>query len=160
MAAGKRKAGTPDNVIAENRKARHDFFIEERIEAGLALEGWEVKSLRAGRANLTESYALLKDGEAFLIGAHFAPLASASTHVKPDPTRTRKLLLHRRELDRLIGAVERKGYTLVPLSLYWQRGRAKLALGLARGKKQHDKRAADKDRDWQRQKQRLLRREG
>ena len=160
MAAGKRKAGTPDNVIAENRKARHDFFIEERIEAGLALEGWEVKSLRAGRANLTESYALLKDGEAFLIGAHFAPLASASTHVKPDPTRTRKLLLHRRELDRLIGAVERKGYTLVPLSLYWQRGRAKLALGLARGKKQHDKRAADKDRDWQRQKQRLLRRDG
>ena len=160
MAAAQRKPGTPDNVIAENRKARHEFFIEERIEAGLALEGWEVKSLRAGRANLTESYALLKDGEAFLIGAHFAPLASASTHVKPDPTRTRKLLLHRRELDRLVGAVERKGYTLVPLTLYWQRGRAKLALGLARGKKQHDKRAADKDRDWQRQKQRLLRREG
>ena len=114
-----------------------------------------MKSLRAGRANLTESYALLKDGEAYLIGAHFAPLSSASTHVKADPTRTRKLLLHRRELDRLIGAVERKGYALVPLSLYWQRGRAKLALGLARGKRQHDKRAATKDRDWQRQKQRI-----
>lgn len=160
MAAGKRKTGTADDVIAENRKARHDFFIEERIEAGLALEGWEVKSLRAGRANLTESYALLKDGEAFLIGAHFAPLPSASTHVSPDPVRTRKLLLHRRELDRLTGAVERKGYTLVPLSLYWQRGRAKITLGLARGKKQHDKRATVKDRDWQRQKQRLLKSTG
>ena len=145
-----------DRTIAENKKARHDYFIEENIEAGLALQGWEVKSLRAGRANLTESYAVLKDGEAWLLGAHIAPLASASTHVSPDPTRTRKLLLHRRELDRLIGSVERKGYTLVPLSLYWQRGRAKLNIGLAKGKKQHDKRAADKERDWQRQKSRIL----
>lgn len=143
-------------TIAENRKARHDFFIEEHVEAGIALEGWEVKSLRAGRANLAESYAVLKDGEAYLLGAHISPLPSASSHVTPDPTRTRKLLLHRRELDRLIGSVERKGYTLVPLSLYWQRGRVKLKLGLAKGKKQHDKRAAEKDRDWQRQRQRIL----
>jgi SsrA-binding protein len=147
---------TQQRTIAENRKARHDFFIEENIEAGLALEGWEVKSLREGRANLTESYAVVKDGEAFLLGAHIAPLTSASTHISPDPTRTRKLLLHRRELDRLIGSVERKGYTLVPLSLYWQRGKAKLSLGLAKGKKQHDKRAAEKDRDWQRQRSRIL----
>ena len=145
-----------ERTIAENRKARHDFFIEENVEAGLVLEGWEVKSLREGRANLTESYAVVKDGEAFLLGAHIAPLTSASTHISPDPTRTRKLLLHRRELDRLIGSVERKGYTLVPLSLYWQRGKAKLNLGLAKGKKQHDKRAAEKDRDWQRQRSRIL----
>ncbi len=155
MAAGKRKPTGSDNTIAENRKARHDFFIEERIEAGIVLQGWEVKSLRAGRANLTESYALLKDGEAWLIGAHIAPLNTASTHVHADPVRTRKLLLHRREIDRLTGAVERKGYTLVPLALYWKQGKAKLSLGLARGKKQHDKRAAAKDRDWARQKQRL-----
>ena len=150
------KMTAKDRTIAENRKARHDFFIEENIEAGLALVGWEVKALRAGRANLTESYAVLKNGEAYLLGAHIAPLNSASTHVSPDPTRTRKLLLHRRELDRLIGSVERKGYTLVPLSLYWQRGRAKLNLGLAKGKKQHDKRAAEKDRDWERQRGRIL----
>ena len=146
----------PDRTIAENKKARHDFFIEENLEAGIVLEGWEVKSLRAGRANLTESYAIVKGGEAWLLGAHIAPLPSASTHIRPDPVRTRKLLLNRRELDRLIGAVERKGYTLVPLSLYWQRGRTKLNLGLAKGKKQHDKRAAEKDRDWQRQKERIL----
>jgi len=156
MSSKKPKNSAGGNTIAENRKARHDFFIDERIEAGLALEGWEVKSLREGRANLTESYALLKDGEAWLIGAHFAPLSSASTHVKADPTRSRKLLLHRREIDRLIGAVERKGYTLVPLALYWKNGRAKLAIGLARGKKQHDKREAKKDRDWQRQKARIM----
>jgi SsrA-binding protein len=142
--------------IAENRKARHDYFIEEDLEAGIALEGWEVKSLRAGRANLTESYAILKDGEAWLMGAHISPLPSVSTHINPDPTRTRKLLLHRRELDKLIGAVERKGYALVPLSLYWQRGRTKLRIGLAKGKKQHDKRATEKDRDWKRQKERML----
>jgi SsrA-binding protein len=142
--------------IAENRKARHDYFIEEDFEAGIALEGWEVKSLRAGRANLTESYAILKDGEAWLMGAHISPLPSVSTHINPDPTRTRKLLLHRRELDKLIGAVERKGYALVPLSLYWQRGRTKLRIGLAKGKKQHDKRATEKDRDWKRQKERML----
>jgi SsrA-binding protein len=142
--------------IAENRKARHDYFIEEDFEAGIALEGWEVKSLRAGRANLTESYAILKNGEAWLMGAHISPLPSVSTHIHPDPTRTRKLLLHRRELDKLIGAVERKGYALVPLSLYWQRGRTKLRIGLAKGKKQHDKRATEKDRDWKRQKERML----
>jgi SsrA-binding protein len=152
----KRKKKQAGNNIAENKKARFDFFIEETLEAGIALEGWEVKSLREGRANLTESYAILKDGEAWLLGAHIAPLPSASTHINPDPIRTRKLLLHRRELDRLIGAVERKGYTLVPLSLYWQRGRTKLSVGLAKGKKQHDKRATEKDRDWQRQKERIL----
>lgn len=156
MAARKGSDKATRNTIAENRKARHDFFIEESIEAGMALEGWEVKSLRAGRGNLTESYAILRNGEAWLIGAHIAPLPSVSTHVRPDPVRTRKLLLHRRELDRLVGAVERRGYTLVPLALYWQRGRVKLRLGLAKGKKQHDRRAAEKDRDWQRQKQRIL----
>lgn len=143
-------------TIALNKKARHDFFIEERFEAGVALEGWEVKSLRAGRAQLKESYVLVKDGEAWLFGAHISPLATASTHINPDPTRTRKLLLHRRELDTLIGAVERKGYALVPLALYWKRGRAKLEIGLAKGKKQHDKRAVEKERDWQREKQRIL----
>jgi SsrA-binding protein len=146
-------------TIAENRKARHDYFIEEQIEAGLSLEGWEVKSLRDGRANLQEGYAVLRNGEAWLIGANISPLISASTHVTPDPVRSRKLLLKRREIDRLTGAVERQGYTLVPLSLYWQNGRAKLALGLARGKKQHDKRASEKERDWQRQRQRLLRKQ-
>jgi SsrA-binding protein len=144
-------------TIAENRKARHDYFIEEQLEAGLALQGWEVKSLRDGRANLTEGYAVIRNGEAWLVGANFAPLTSASTHVNADPVRSRKLLLNRRELDRLIGAVEREGYTLVPLSLYWKKGRAKLALGLAKGKKQHDKRADSKERDWERQRQRLLR---
>ncbi len=156
MASGKQTSKSASSTIAENRKARHDYFIEEDLEAGLALEGWEVKSLRAGRANLAESYVVVKDAEAWLLGAHFTPLNSASTHVRTDPTRTRKLLLHRRELDRLIGAVERKGYALVPLRLYWARGRAKLAVGLAKGKKQHDKRATQKDRDWQRQKERLL----
>jgi SsrA-binding protein len=156
MSKQKQKNSGADTRIAENRKARHDFFIEDQLEAGLVLRGWEVKSLRAGRANLTEAYAILKDGEAFLLGAHFSPLPSASTHVETDPTRTRKLLLNRRELDRLVGAVERKGYTLIPLSLYWKRGRTKLALGLAKGKKQHDKRATDKDRDWRRQKERIL----
>jgi SsrA-binding protein len=145
-----------DNLIAVNRKARHDFFIEETIEAGLALEGWEVKSLRAGRAQLTESYVQIHHGEAWLMGAHFSPLLQASSHIKTDPTRTRKLLLHRGELDRLVGSVERKGYTLVPLDLHWSRGRAKLSVGLAKGKKQHDKRATTKDRDWERQKARIL----
>jgi SsrA-binding protein len=148
---------TANRTIAENRKARHDYFIEEQLEAGLALQGWEVKSLRDGRANLKEGYAVIRNGEAWLVGANISPMASASTHVSPDPVRSRKLLLNRRELDRLIGAVEREGYTLVPLSLYWNKGRAKLALGLAKGKKQHDKRASEKDRDWQRQRQRLLR---
>jgi SsrA-binding protein len=146
-------------TITDNRKAWHDYFIEDEFEAGLALEGWEVKSLRDGRANLKEGYAVIRGTEAWLLGANFSPLPSASTHVQPDPVRPRKLLLHRRELDRLVGAVEREGYTLVPLRLYWKCGRAKLAIGLAKGKKQHDKRASDRDRDWQRQKQRLLRRD-
>ncbi len=146
----------PSSTIAVNKKARHDYFIEDSFEAGLALEGWEVKSLRAGRAQLTESYVHVRDGEAWLLGAHVTPLSTASTHIRPDPTRTRKLLLHRHELDRLVGAVERKGYTLVPLNLHWSRGRAKLEIGLARGKKQHDKRATTKERDWQRQKARIL----
>jgi len=154
------KAAAKDNAnrtIAENRKARHDYFIEDQLEAGLVLEGWEVKSLRDGRANLKEGYAVIRGGEAWLVGANIAPMTSASTHVHPDPVRSRKILLNRRELNRLIGAVERDGYTLVPLSLYWKKGRAKLELGLAKGKKQHDKRASEKDRDWQRQRQRLLR---
>lgn len=147
-----------NRLIAENRRARFDYFIEERYEAGLALQGWEVKAMRAGRAQLTEGYVFLRNGEAFLTGAHISPLTSASSHVNADPVRTRKLLLNRRELQGLIGAVERRGYTLVPLELYWKNGRAKLQLGLAKGKKQHDKRATEKDRDWQRNKARLLRR--
>ncbi len=144
------------STIARNKKARHEYFIEESFEAGLALQGWEVKSLRSGRAQLTESYVYIRDGEAWLLGAHITPLNTASTHIRPDPTRTRKLLLHRQQLDRLIGAVERKGYTLVPLNLHWSKGNAKLELGLAKGKKQHDKRASEKDRDWKRQKARIL----
>lgn len=150
------KPGSGGSTIALNKKARHDFFVEDRFEAGIALQGWEVKSLRAGRVQLKESYVLVKDGEAWLFGMHISPLNTASTHIKPDPARTRKLLLHRRELDRLIGAVERKGYTLVPLAMYWKHGLAKLEIGLAKGKKQHDKRATEKDRDWQREKSRLL----
>lgn len=149
---------TAQHLIAENRKARFDYFIEDRYEAGLALQGWEVKAMRAGRAQLKEAYVYLRNGEAFLIGAHISPLASASTHVVADPVRTRKLLLNRSELSHLLGAVERKGYTLVPLELYWKNGRAKVQVGLAKGKKQHDKRATEKDRDWQRDKARLLRR--
>lgn len=154
--SGKKSKKTGSNIIAVNRRARHDYFIEDTFEAGLVLEGWEVKALRAGSAQLNEAYVYLKSGEAWLIGAHFSPLLSASTHVKTDPTRSRKLLLGRQELDRLVGAVERKGNALVPLDLHWSRGRAKLQVGLARGKKQHDKRAASKDRDWQRQKERIL----
>jgi SsrA-binding protein len=146
------------NVIAANRRARHDYFIEDRLEAGLSLEGWEVKSLREGRAQLAESYVHIRNGEAWLVGAHFSPLRSTSTHVRAEPTRSRKLLLHRNELDRLIGAVERKGYALVPLDLHWSKGRVKLQVGLARGKKQHDKRASNKERDWARQKERILKR--
>lgn len=150
------KEKSPNPTIAENRKARHDYFIEDRYEAGLALTGWEVKSLRAGRAQIKEAYVYLKNAEAWLFGAHFSPLTSASTHVQADPTRTRKLLLHRHQLHHLVGAVERRGYTIVPLELYWKNGRAKLEIGLAKGKKQHDKRAVDKDRDWQRDKARLM----
>ena len=154
----RKSATVGDRVIAVNRKARHDFFVEDRFEAGLVLEGWEVKSLRAGRAQLSESYVQLRNREAWLVGAHFSPLSSASTHVSADPARSRKLLLNRNELDRLVGSVERKGYTLVPLDLHWTKGRAKLEIGLARGKRQHDKRADAKERDWQRQKARILKR--
>jgi SsrA-binding protein len=143
--------------IAENRRARHDYSIEETHEAGLVLQGWEVKSLRDGRAQIAEAYVIIKKGEAWLIGAHFTPLLSASTHIHPDTVRTRKLLLHERELTQLIGKVQRAGYTLVPLDLHWTRGRAKLTVGLGRGKKEHDKRATLKDRDWQRQKDRIMR---
>lgn len=153
---GKKKPKTPSNTIALNKKARFDFHIEEDFETGIALEGWEVKSLRSGRANLKESYVIIKDNQLYLLGAHFAPLPSASTHVNPDPTRTRKLLMHRREIDGLVGKVKEQGYTLVPLSLYWKHGRAKLKIALAKGKKKHDKRAAIKEREWQRDKQRLL----
>jgi SsrA-binding protein len=157
MASRKSAAKTPPGTIALNKKARHDYFIEDRFEAGLSLQGWEVKSLREGRAQLAESYVLLKGGEAWLLGMHITPLASASTHISTDPTRTRKLLLHRRELDRLIGAVERKGYTLVPLAMYWKKGLVKAEIALARGKHTHDKRATEKERDWKREKERLLR---
>lgn len=143
--------------IAVNRRARHEYHIDERYEAGLALQGWEVKSLRAGKAQITEAYVTLKNGEAYLIGAHINPLTQTCTHEITDATRTRKLLMHGRELASLIGKVERAGYTLIPLDLHWTRGRAKLEVGLAKGKKLHDKRADIKDRDWQRQKERILR---
>ncbi len=142
--------------IAKNRKALHDFFIEERYEAGLSLQGWEVKSLRAGRVQLDQGYVLIKNGEAFLFGAMITPLQTASTHIDPDPLRTRKLLLKSRELSKLIGSVERKGYTLIPLLLYWKDNLVKLEVGLAKGKKLHDKRDAEKERDWKREKERLL----
>jgi len=153
----KKEEKTKSNTIAQNKKARFDYFIEERFEAGLALQGWEVKSLRAGKAQLVDSFVMVRDGEAWLHGSHVTPLNSASTHVTPEPARIRKLLMNRREIDRLTGLVERKGYTLVALELYWNKGRAKLALGLAKGKKQHDKRATEKDRDWDRDKARILR---
>ena len=143
--------------IADNKKAFHDYFIEERYEAGLVLEGWEVKSIRAGRANLKEAYVVLKNGAVWLIGCHISPLVSASTHIHPDPTRSRKLLLHAAEISKLIGKVERAGFTLVPLDLHYSKGRIKIQIGLAKGKKLHDKRAAEKDREWQREKQRLVR---
>ncbi len=138
----------PPMSIAQNKKAFHDYFIEERFEAGIALEGWEVKAIRAGRAQLKEAYVILKNGEVYLIGCHVTPLTSASTHVSADPTRTRKLLLHAEEIRKLIGKVERAGYTLVPIDLHYAKGRIKLEIGLARGKKQHDKRTAIRERDW------------
>ena len=143
--------------IVENRKAYHDYFIEERIEAGLALAGWEVKAIRAGRAHLKEAYVVIKNGELVLIGAHITPLTTASTHVNADPTRTRKLLMHREEINRLVGKVERAGYTLAPLDLHYRNGRVKIEVGLAKGKKQHDKRDTIKNREWAREQQRLLR---
>jgi SsrA-binding protein len=142
--------------IVENRKALHDYFIEERYEAGLALAGWEVKAIRAGRAQLKEAYVIVRNGEVYLIGAHITPLTAASTHVSADPTRSRKLLLHAEEIRRLIGKVERAGYTLVPLDLHYSGGRVKLNVGLARGKKQYDKRETEKNKEWQREQQRLI----
>ena len=143
--------------IVENKKAFHDYFIEQRFEAGMVLEGWEVKAIRAGRAQLKEAYVIVKSDALHLIGAHISPLTAASTHVNPDPTRTRKLLMHAEEIKRLIGSVERAGYTLVPINLHYTRGRVKLEIGLAKGKKQHDKRADEKEKDWKREQQRLMR---
>ncbi len=152
-----RTKSAPSNLIARNRKARHDYAIEDTIEAGIALEGWEVKSLRDGRLQLRDSYATVRNGELWLMGAHITALNTASTHVTAKPLRDRKLLLNRGEISRLIGAVERRGYTLIALDMHWTRGRAKVLLATARGKKQHDKRAADKNRDWDRERARLLR---
>ncbi|MGR3984160.1 MAG: SsrA-binding protein SmpB [Gammaproteobacteria bacterium] len=153
MATKKKSA---PNDIAQNRKARFDYLIEEEFEAGVSLQGWEVKSLRDGRAQLTESYVVILHGELFLIGAHFSPLRSASSHVNPDPVRSRKLLLHKREVGKLIGARERAGYTIVPLGLYWKRGKVKVKIALAKGKRQYDKRRTLKEREWARDRQRLL----
>lgn len=150
------KSKQGSNIIADNRKARHDYFIESQMEAGLVLEGWEVKSLRAGRAQLADSYITIKQGEAWLVGAHISPLNTVSTHITPDAIRSRKLLLHKNELDKLIGAVQRKGYTIIALNLHWGKGRAKLEIALAKGKKLYDKRETEKRRDWERQKQRLI----
>jgi SsrA-binding protein len=152
----KKAKSQQNSTIAVNRQATHEYFIEERFEAGLVLQGWEVKSLRAGKVQLKESYVAIKRGEAWLSGAHISALLSASTQINPQAVRSKKLLLNRYELNKLIGAVERKGYTLIPLSMYWKSGRAKLEIGLAKGKQLHDKRAASKDRDWQREKARIM----
>ena len=154
MANKKKKA--PSNVIAQNRKVRHDYTIEDTFEAGLSLEGWEVKSLRDNRVTMNESYIFVRNNELLWFGAHITPLLSASTHIQPDQFRNRKLLMHRKQIDRLIGQVERKGYTLVPISIFWKRGRAKIDIGLAKGKKEHDKRADDKSRDWKREQGRIM----
>lgn len=151
-----KKTTTGDASIAQNKKAFHDYFIEQRFEAGLVLEGWEVKGLRAGRGQLKDSYVILRNGEAWLLNAHISPLPTASTHIHPDPERSRKLLLHARELSFLIGAVQRQGYTLIPIALYWKKNRAKIEFGLAKGKKFYDKRETEKQRDWQREKQRIM----
>lgn len=150
------KQTAQSSTIVINKKAKHDYLLEERFEAGLILQGWEVKSLRAGRIQLRDSYILLKEGEAWLFGALITPLPSASTHIPTDPQRTRKVLLHQQELSRLIGAVERKGYTAIATAMYWKKGRVKLEIALAKGKQTHDKRASLKERDWQREQQRLL----
>jgi SsrA-binding protein len=143
--------------IVDNKKAFHEYFIEERYEAGLMLEGWEVKAIRAGRSQLKEAYVILKKEEVWLIGCHISPLPTASTHINPDPVRSRKLLLHAHEIRKLIGKVQQAGYTLMPLNLHFSKSRVKLEIGLAKGKKLHDKRAVQKDRDWQREKSRLMR---
>jgi len=149
---------TGRKTIAVNKRARFEYHIEERLEAGIALEGWEVKAMREGRVQFADSYVLLKDNEAFLFGCRVDPLPTASTHITPDPVRTRKLLLHRRELDQLFAAVDRRGYTVIPTAMYWSRGKAKVEIGLAKGKRQHDKRKDAKDRDWERQKARIMKR--
>lgn len=154
----KKKPADGGSTIALNRKAKFDYQIDERFEAGLSLMGWEVKSLRASKVQLNDSYVFIRNAEAYLVACHIAPLLSASTHVQTDPMRMRKLLLHRRELNRLVGAVERKGFTLIPMALYWKNGRVKLEVGLGKGKKEHDKRATEKDRDWKRDKSREMRR--
>jgi len=153
----KRESKSPGKMIAVNRRARHDYFIEDRFEGGLALEGWEVKALRAGRLQLQEGYVIVHQGEIWLMGALITPLPSASTHIVPDPRRTRKVLLHRKEIDRLIGKVDREGYTMVPLAMYWKKGMAKLEFGLAKGKKKYDKRQSKKEKDWERRKAQILR---
>jgi SsrA-binding protein len=157
MANKKDKDKKGGGTIALNKRARHEYHIDERYEAGVALQGWEVKSLRAGRTNLTDAYAIVRNGEIFLFGASIVPMISASTHVVADDRRTRKLLLHREQIDKLIGAVERKGYTMVPMAMYWKGNKVKIELGLARGKQEHDKRNALKDKDWARDKQRTMR---
>lgn len=156
MAKKKKPAGHGGKTIAANKRARFEYKIEERMEAGIALEGWEVKSLREAKVQFADSYILLKGGEAFLFGTHIQPLPTASTHINPDPLRTRKLLLHRKEIAHLIGAVERQGYTAIPTEIYWKRGRVKVEVALAKGKQLHDKRATEKERDWGREKQRLM----
>lgn len=151
---------TSDSTIVLNRKAGFDYFLEDQYEAGLVLEGWEVKSLRAGKVNLSDAHVIIKHGEAFLLGSLINPLITASTHTIPDPTRTRKLLLNRRELNQLIGSVERQGYTIVPLSLYWKKNNVKIKIALAKGKREHDKRDTIKDRDWQRDRSRIMKKTG
>ena len=156
-AKAKAKAEPANRTIALNKRARHEYHLIDRVEAGLALQGWEVKAIRAGRANLTDGYAYVQDGEIYLIGAQITPLIQASTHVVPEDRRQRKLLLHRSEIDKLIGRVERDGYTIVPTAMYWKKNKIKLEVALAKGKQTHDKRDAAKDRDWNREKQRALR---
>ena len=153
-----KKPKQQSSTIVLNKKARHDFFIEDKFEAGIALEGWEVKSLRAGRVQMRDSHVFIKNGEAFMVNTLITPLQTASTHIKPEQNRTRKLLLNRRELDQLTGAVEREGYTIVPIAMYWKHNKVKVEIGLAKGKQQHDKRASLKDKDWAREKQRILKR--
>lgn len=151
-----KKKKTPENTIAQNRKARHDYLIEETFEAGLSLQGWEVKAMRESKANLTDAYIILHNGEAFLHACHVSPLITTSTHITAEPTRNRKLLLHHAELIKLIDAQQKGGYTIVPLSLYWVRNRVKLKIATAKGKKQHDKRATERAKEWDRDKQRLM----
>lgn len=156
MAKSKKDKKSNSNTIVLNKKAKHDFNLEDRFEAGIMLEGWEVKSLRAGKVQIRDSYVFIKNNEAWLSSTVITPLETASTHIHPEPQRVRKLLLHRDEIDKLVGAIDRKGYTLVATAMYWKKGRAKLEIALAKGKKEHDKRASEKDRDWKREKARIL----